>query len=306
MRIVILVGAGASVGAFDLQSSKPPLGSQLFTTLSESFPETWGSLRVAVSNEFLTSGFELGMAALRAEPVSIQGPLIDMGVFFANFRIPSPGVNRYFALVKLLDSLSVSPDYVFASLNYETLLEQSLGKAGHPTNYWGTPPPNLPKPIRVIKPHGSSNFAFDQGTNRFRNNTFIGVGTYVGGGGARLKVIDIDRVREEAESGFPPAMSLYAPGKPDLVCPEFVASLRNDWASEVADSDLIVVIGARPQLTNDVHIWTPILDSNSDILFVGSVEPDFEAGVESRIKIRVDTFESGLPLVRDFFRETLS
>jgi hypothetical protein len=44
MRLVVLVGAGASYGAFDYAKARPPLGDDLFDELVAAFPGTWGNL----------------------------------------------------------------------------------------------------------------------------------------------------------------------------------------------------------------------------------------------------------------------
>lgn len=43
-RFAVLLGAGASYGAWDDSSSTPPLGDCLFGHLVAHFPSTWGSL----------------------------------------------------------------------------------------------------------------------------------------------------------------------------------------------------------------------------------------------------------------------
>jgi hypothetical protein len=275
VRIVLLVGAGATV--------QPPLGDQLFIRLVHSYPDTWGNLPESVVTEFqvANAGFERGMAALREEGVHTQAALIDMSIYFAGFRIPPHGVNRYFALVRMLDKLSPAEvEYTFGSLNYEILLEQSLSMAGHSAVYWGAPSSSVPRPVRVIKPHGSANFAVDTGTNTFEGTTFVGGGAYISG--APLKVVDIDEVHQASVTGFPSAMSLYAPGKPDLVCPEFVHRFRDDWAEAVDGSDVVIVIGARPVLDSDPHIWQPIIDSPAELVLIGGGDDAFQRLVGPR------------------------
>jgi hypothetical protein len=80
-KIVVLVGAGGSVGAFDKEWQQAPLGNELFPKLAEMFPNTWGNLPEEVTAVFASeeAGFELSMAALREEGVHPQSALIRYG-----------------------------------------------------------------------------------------------------------------------------------------------------------------------------------------------------------------------------------
>jgi hypothetical protein len=285
VRLIVLVGAGASYGAFDNPSLRPPLGGELFSKLVAAFPESWGSLPNKVAAEFRTedAGFELGMAALREEAEHTQAALIDMGTFFASFRL-LPGVNRYLALAKLLEFREPDVQFSFGSLNYETYLEQSLGRAGRQVLYWGEPPLDSEGPfIRVVKPHGSCNFVVDTGTNTFINFRVVGGQTYISG--APLKVVPLDNVVKGPSTGFPSAMSLYAPGKPDLVCPEFVSRFRADWQSAVTGADAILVVGARPMLGSDPHVWVPVTDSSSPVGLVGGDAESLRQVIGGRLSV---------------------
>jgi len=299
VQVVVLFGAGASYGAFDNPSQRPPLGNELFPKLAATFPETWGCLPEDVVADFHSgdSGFENGMAALREEAVHTQAALIDMGRFFASFRL-LPGTNRYLAIVKFLQSLGPNVEFSFGSLNYETCLEQSLGRAGLGVLYWEqAPESDRARLVRVTKPHGSSNFVVDTDTNTFVNVRIVGGGSYVVG--ARLKFVPLHDVAKATESGFPPAMSLYAPGKPNLVCPEAVERLRGEWEVAVGAADVVVVIGARPMLESDPHIWRPIENSRAPIALIGSDYDPLKQAVRDRLHVIGDTFAAGLdPLKR--------
>jgi len=299
--LVILVGAGASFGAFDVPSRRPPLGDDLFESLVGAFPDTWGSLPDAVVATFRSDGFELGMAALREEAVHTQDSLIDMSIYFSAFRL-LPGVNRYLALTVLLQSLGPSVEFSFASLNYETYLEQSLARIGLGVLYGGEPRAGVDEAfVRVIKPHGSCNFVADTGTNTFEGVTMVGGQAYIAG--APLKAVSLDEVAKARETGFPSAMSLYAPGKPDMICPEFVARIREDWKSTIRDADAIVVIGARPMLDSDPHIWIPIIDSSAPFALIGGDGATVHPVVGDRLTLLGDTFASGLNPLRSWLRD---
>lgn len=302
MRVVLLVGAGASYGAFDDESHRPPLGDQLFAHLVRFFPETWGKLPEQMQSEFRkpADGFELGMSALREDGKHTQKALIDLGTFFERFRIPS-GINRYIALAARLESLGPNVEYAFASLNYETCLEQSLTQSDKTCFYWDDPPKGPARfYVRVVKPHGSCNFVVDTGTNMFFNNSFEIVGIYVGGSGCRLKVVPLEEVASAAKTGFPSAMSVYASGKPDMICPDFVARLRTDWREIVAVADMVVVIGARSNIASDPHIWQPIVEGKAMIAYIGGHELSLQEFVGSRLTYLGNTFQGGLDPLKDW------
>jgi hypothetical protein len=304
MNIVFLLGAGASKGAFDDPAFQPPLGTDLFGCLVEAFPNTWGALPDHVAADFHDEdfGFEKGMAALREEGEATQRALIDMSVYFSRFRIPHTGTNRYLDLFKGVNLLASTASLTVGSLNYECLAEMSLCALGDATYYWGAPPNAASRSVRVIKPHGSCNFVADTGTNSITNVTFHGVGHYVE---SLVKVVGLDEVVGGQLTGFPSVMSLYAPGKPDVMCHGFMQLLRTDWASAVNDADVLVVVGARPAVGSDSHIWQPILNSSALVLFIGDLDPVFQSEVGLRLSVLNTRFDSGLPSLMETLRALL-
>jgi hypothetical protein len=118
-----------------------------------------------------------------------------------------------------------------------------------------------------------------------------------------LELADTRTVRERYDSGFalPPAMSLYAPGKPTPVAKSFVETTREQWANWVVSADLIIIIGARPTLV-DTHIWDPILKSDSPIWFIAgnddSAYSDLAGAVGERLSTLATRFEPGLQEIK--------
>jgi hypothetical protein len=272
--------------------------------LSASYPHSWGSLPTEIVSEFEESGFELGMDALRAEAEHTQAALIDMGIYFASFRL-WPGTNRYLALVKFLQSLGPQIEFSFGSLNYETYLEQSLERAGFDILYWGDPPQHYDHAFtRVTKPHGSCHFVVDTGTNTFINNRFVGGQAYIAG--APLKVVPLEEVEAASKTGFPSAMSLYAPGKPNLICPEFVGKFHAEWEAQVEGADILVAIGARPMFESDPHIWVPIKDSSAPMCLLGGHDEGLERELGTRLTILGETFAAALDPLREWIREAIA
>jgi hypothetical protein len=302
---VILVGAGASYGALDLPEARPPLGNRLFPVLVEAFPQTWGRLPPDVVEMFDNpdAGFERGMELLwqRSEA---QNALLDMSVYFTRYRL-LPGTNRYLSLLMFLRSYGSAVEQLsIGSLNYETLLEHSLTRANVPCFYagWADAGPGY---VRVIKPHGSCNFVPDFGGAVIQGISFSNVGVALAG--ANVKVVHLDEVEQEVRTtGFPSVMSLYAPGKKDVVCPEFGGRLRAEWVSAVGAAEAIVVIGARPMLESDHHIWDSILASQARIALIGGEFDCLQEKVGDRLTPLGEKFEDGLDPLKDWLSDLLS
>jgi hypothetical protein len=79
---------------------------------------------------------------------------------------------------------------------------------------------------------------------------------------------------DEGQS-IPPAMSLFAPGKPNVVAPGLVGHIRDAWSALVGRAKVLVVIGVAPFLA-DQHVWEPVMASNAPVWYVGREGGDFE------------------------------
>lgn len=110
-RFAVLLGAGASYGAWDDPSSTPPLGDCLLDRLVAHFPNTWGSLDDEQRSFFVGQdsrpAFERGMLSLwegesswagaGPPPITVQALLTDLGLYFAAFQLPVGVPNCYSA-----------------------------------------------------------------------------------------------------------------------------------------------------------------------------------------------------------------
>jgi len=119
-----------------------------------------------------------------------------------------------------------------------------------------------------------------------------------------LRPVDLPEVRRRYAAGYsiPPAMSLFAPGKPTPVAPSFVAETRRQWATWIKSASLVIIIGARPLLA-DNHIWDPLLTGSVEVWYVGGTADDQYRDFKSRMGDRLihiaDRFPQGFgPLVR--------
>jgi hypothetical protein len=297
----VLFGAGASFGAGDVSPHPPPLGSQLYDTLVQAFPSTWGTLvkpdeEIAFRDPDVPFENGMGLIWTRGEPRA-QHLITDLALYFTRFE-PAGGMDCYSRLLRALRLRNVLGRTSFASLNYDCIFELAAGRQGLLVNHDGTR--RRKREIPLIKPHGSCNFVV-QGLGRDRNITMTnvqsgpGVTYYEGPIEARRP--DEIAALYHAGPSIPPAISLYAPGKPSPMAPAMLAQLRQHWSTAVEGATVVVVIGARVVLA-DPHVWDPITDTTCDVWYVGKpVGPDFARFREilaDRLTMLADTFDLAL------------
>lgn len=229
-----------------------------------------------------------------------------MTIFFSRFGTPPDALNRYRTLFALLRSLDL--DVTIASLNYEVIAEASLVFEGWYPFYEEPAPANPPFPlIRMIKPHGSCNLLPNLGTNRILHVTAGKPGEVFSGTPGELfkgscKQVDLEEVERiiNEEVDLSAAMSLYAPGKPTVVCAESVARMRVDWRTAAEQADVLLAIGASPALESDPHIWDPLVHHPSaPLLFIGDPGDELPPLIGSRLVCLGPTFEAGLAPLED-------
>lgn len=202
-RYAVLLGAGASYGAWDDSSSTPPLGDDLFGHLGAEFPNTWGSLDDEQRSLFIGQdsrpAFERGMLSLwedefsraRSGPpsITVQALLTDLGLYFAAFQLPVGVPNCYSALIDLFArSGLVGHRLGVATLNYECLIELALSTRGVPFDL--NPNPPRKGHLSLWRPHGACNLLVDGvAKGNMRNITMVACNYYVVGSGVRLVAV---------------------------------------------------------------------------------------------------------------------
>lgn len=296
MRVAVLVGAGASYGAGKGFNRQPPLGWALFPELTDAFPGTWGEVP---EHHLFEQNFEAGMAevwgTLRADIVQL---LLDMGLYFTQFRVVQNSDNAYVQLLHLLRDHGLLPSTTFASLNYETLLEQSAASTGMGVHE--VPKRGHKDCVTILKPHGSSHY-FPAGNIVYDNVRVSYSESYYDG---PIAPEDWSGSLRRYSQNFPPAMSLYAAGKHSPVGQSFLAGVREQWRIAVMASDLILTIGVHPNM-EDGHVWAPILTgSRSPVWYIGGRAPEdpyLEAVsvLGSRFAHVAETFDQGLVELAD-------
>ena len=269
MSSLFLFGAGASFGSGPCSPLPPPLGGVLFDELRKA-----GGVAARVSEELaevFRRDFEAGMDRFWTEHNTWTTELLrDMARFFAPFE-PGDG-NLYMALLGALGGTRKKA--VFATTNYDLLIEHAIVRSGLLISYGGLPA--APRNIPVIKIHGSCNFLPDMGSGGIHG---IGFDLSQAEGGSVLDApIRVARSTREIlefcakEDAIAPALAMYHPSKRVLYCRSFVKQQQAAFLSSLKSASRIYVIGLRVH-TVDEHIWHPLASVNTPLFYVGR-EPD--------------------------------
>jgi hypothetical protein len=304
-RVAILFGAGASFGCGAVSPSVPPLGAQLYEGLQEEYPDTWGRLITADEDAAFRADppFEQGMGMVwDAREERAQLLITDLALFLCRF-VPTDHENLYGQLVERLVRSGVILSTLFATLNYECIFEMAAASRGMQVRYMPHPP--TPNGITLLKPHGSCNFVMEglgQGL-QITNMRFSGIGG-TGGGAYWEGPIDARRPDEiaalyAAGPSPPPAISLYAPGKPAPAAPGAINAIRAQWARWISEIDVLIVIGARAVLA-DGHAWQPVISSSAEVWYVTPDEESFmelRENIGQRLTHIAHTFAEAVPVI---------
>ena len=202
MATLILLGAGASFGSEPYNDAlTPPLGKDLFAKLVAR-----GGVASRIPDDLkrvFYNDFEEGMAqfALRHSR-HVQAFQRELALYLESFT-PS-GTSHYSEL--LTDT--ANKNVIFASLNYDMMLEETATRRGFRYNYsdireYGA--------VRVLKPHGSINF-WPAMRGAIRGCTFSGASTVFAGPHVEVNKADVRTLCIEEDS-LSPAISMYAKGK---------------------------------------------------------------------------------------------
>jgi hypothetical protein len=272
MAYMILLGAGASFGSEharfgDTQHSvlkTPPLANQLFSELLQHSAAAQAAPQ-HIKDAFSVN-FEDGMQKYyKYFAGNIMAFQRELAGYLANF-VPLER-NLYLDLLMKINTKR----FVFCSLNYDLLFEQSASALGMPTYYGLNCTPNF---LRLLKIHGSSNFWPDLGGSIIRGCNFSG--------GFRADiaapVTPLDRTQSlnkcRTEDSLAPSIAMFAVGKAVKVCPDFIEEQYEHWRNQVTRSSKIFIIGVRVHEI-DTHIWKVLGHSSSDIFYFG-FENDIE------------------------------
>jgi hypothetical protein len=225
--------------------------------------------------ESFRQDFEAGMDRFWSEHnVRTSELLRDMARYFAQFE-PQPG-NLYVRLITVLGGTRKKA--VFATTNYDLLIEHAIAQSGLLVTYDGLPvaAQNIP----VLKIHGSCNFLPDMGGGGIKG---IGFDLSQSQGGSILEAgIRVARSAREildfcrTEDAIAPAIAMYHPTKRVLYCRSFVQRQQATFHSAINKAARIYVIGLRVHPV-DEHIWQPLAKSVAPLFFVGPEPETFVA-----------------------------
>ncbi|WP_422101923.1 hypothetical protein [Vreelandella sp.] len=257
MKNLILLGAGASHGS-QLENS-PPLGVGLFKEIEKKREEL--SIIPRSIKEIFYEDFEKGMVALYDfSPKLAQVLQLAMAGYLAGF-IP----NRKNLYLKLLSNVKLRKT-IFCTLNYDLLIEESGVALGKTVGYFS----NSKEQVKIIKPHGSSNFW----PNTF-GTTFVNCSIHsnsrdgVDFKGPVEAVSSYESIsRSKSNSGLCPAMAFYAPGKSVKWCRDYVHQHQKDWEKTALKAKKIFISGVQINKL-DTHIWDVVASTRADVYFYG-------------------------------------
>jgi hypothetical protein len=256
---MILFGAGASAYSGSVEPHAPPLGNDLFDSLV-AFDPFFAAIPAGLADRF-RKNFEEGMEAYRTR-VDLLTFLQRMSLYFLRFSILNHNRNFYSKLLYLTGRLK--NNYVFATLNYDLLLDQALLHRGLISNWAETE--------KIVKLHGSPNYVIDEVIAAgLRSNVIVSSHRTAARVGAPTRVVDPDTARRHCQRyDVAPAISAYAIGKKVFYGDERVLHQQKLFIEHLETISSIAVIGVNLN-ENDTHIWGPLANTKAKI---GIVNPD--------------------------------
>ena len=258
-KVLILFGAGASNGSGGILDP-PPLGRDLFTRLSNQFPNSWGKLSEKYRSKF-SENFEKGMEMFYNEVDDYTQYLKDMTIFFSKFKIDYFKENLYWILISKYIHPLESTELMLSTINYDCLIELAALQFNPNITYWGKN-----KGIKILKIHGSCNFI--KSNVRGEGKIIIGKGTIKGG----LRLIHPREVEKELRNNpLPASMSLYARGKKVFISPDQINQILGEFHDYLSTVEVVFVIGVNPNI-EDTHIWDYLKNLGDKLYLIGSEE----------------------------------
>ncbi|WP_428312001.1 hypothetical protein [Hydrocarboniphaga sp.] len=298
MSSLFLFGAGASFGSGPCQPTTPPLGSALFDELRNS-----GGVAARVSDDLAAlfrCDFEAGMDRFWLEHNPWTSELLrDMARFFAVFE-PEEG-NLYMEVIAALGGTRKKA--VFATTNYDLLIEHAIVRSGFLITYGGLPV--SPKNIPVLKIHGSCNFLPDMGTGGIKGISFD---LSFAGAGAGILDAPIRAARSADEiqhfcatqDAIAPALAMYHSKKRVLYSSAFVKAQQDLFLASIKSASRIYLIGLRVHAI-DEHIWQPLGQAKSPLFYVGREPVEFRNWAKDNSRknafVIAHSFAEALPII---------
>jgi hypothetical protein len=299
MTRMALFGAGASFGS-DAPNKTPPLGAGLFDALVKR-----GGIAATLPPDLqakFRSNFEIGMQAFYAfSGGNVMRFQRELAHYLAEFLPDSKN-----AYVKLFRLIRRPTKHLYCTLNYDLLIEYAAVQVGiRGIEYTSTAKPGV---LRLLKPHGSSNFWPNMGGVVFQNVQIAG--SIRADIQAPIQILSRDETlhRCSTDDSLGPAIAIYAAGKAVKVSPDFVEAQQKMWAVSVSRAATICIVGTKIHLA-DTHIWNPLTTTRADIHYFGlkSDKDDFEAwriacGGKKNMHFVEATFAEAAPFVANHLK----
>lgn len=264
---LILFGAGASKGSGECRPACPPLGSELLDSLHEYNPDLWPSLRdLKIQKEALN---QTPFEQLMDEKLNVGFNIVpfqkSLAIFFSRFvALGSDGC--YNRTCRSLKGQLMRGAVIFATLNYDLLLDQALSRELGYVNYADSGRAPL-----LIKVHGSCNWLVE---HHMLNVSGEFVHEIKGKEYGKLDfpplfLFDDQMTLErkiEADK-VPPIMRIYASTKPSPTGTSWLEQQEDRMRTSIRNSKRIIVIGARVNRFDD-HIWGEIEKTQGTVVIV--------------------------------------
>lgn len=300
MSSVFLFGAGASFGSGNCSPEPPPLGNGdngLFKKLQKR-----GGFAATVSKtlaDLFIDNFEAGMAELYSSSERDTYALMrEMSLYFSEFEPLEE--NYYRELIQFI--ASTNHQVVFATTNYDLLIEISVCQLGFKVIYHALPVPK--NNFSVLKIHGSCNFLPDIPNIKITGAYYKNVGTIIDAPVRIAQASEVSKFCSEEDS-IAPAIAMYVKGKAVKFCPKYVIRHQKFWEESVFKAKRIFVIGLRVN-PEDAHIWQVLASSKAQLLYVGFEQEDFENWTKQNRRKNAHwiakTFQEALPKIKNHLK----
>ena len=272
----------------------PPLGAGLFEELCLFNPDGWGNVTSPPAEDF-AADFEAAFVKLaKLSPLAV--PILQRAMAAYFFRWVPAQTSLYVKLARFIAE-SLPWDGALINLNYERLLELSIGMSRHLQPVVGSP--TVDNCVEFSLPHGACHF-FCEGIQMSEGIAFTGRNIAVSG--RVVPVQDPEEFRQRITSNMvPPVMSYFEPTKVTTACPDFIMAQRARAGELITAADRIAVVGVKVR-PGDEHLWTPLANTQAQILYCAgsSASAEFDEWSRRNRDERSDR------VIRAYFREAFA
>lgn len=211
--------------------------------------------------EALKMNFELGTAEMIKAGKHAANEILRMsGLLFSQYY-PLAG-NAYRRLARSMEAKSLLSEVPTATLNYDCLWELAVvEETGRACAYFQ----DSSGSVRILKPHGSSNFRNNGMHATPGSISWTPTGVVFDGPTEAIDPRDVPP--SIIGNGIPPAMAFFETTKAIPVSRSVIEHIQGEWADAATKAERISIIGVRPN-THDKHIFQPLVESKARIQIV--------------------------------------